>query len=113
MAALGAVGDEWPTAITNVVRKVRTKMLGNLRSRLERAVAEGELRPATDIEHLSRFYLSVFEGMAIQARDGASRAELRRGGRGSHGGLAGRKRRRGQNNSVWRSPQHDTWSCPA
>jgi AcrR family transcriptional regulator len=77
MAALGAVGDEWPTAIANVVRKVRTKMLGNLRSRLEKAVAEGELPPATDIEHLSRFYLSVFEGMAIQARDGASRAELR------------------------------------
>jgi AcrR family transcriptional regulator len=77
MAALGAVGDEWPTAIANVVRKVRTQMLGNLRSRLEKAVAEGELPHSTAIEHLSRFYLSVFEGMAIQARDGASRAQLR------------------------------------
>ena len=77
MAALGAVGDEWPTAIANVVRKVRTQMLGNLRSRLEKAVAEGELPQSTAIEHLSRFYLSVFEGMAIQARDGASRAQLR------------------------------------
>jgi AcrR family transcriptional regulator len=77
MAALGAVGDEWPTAIANVVRKVRTKMLGNLRSRLEAALGEGELPPSTDTDHLSRFYLSVFEGMAIQARDGASRAELR------------------------------------
>jgi AcrR family transcriptional regulator len=76
MAALGAIGDEWPTAIANVVRKVRTKMLGNLRSRLERAVGEGELPNSADIEQLSRFYLSVFEGMAIQARDGASRAEL-------------------------------------
>ena len=77
MAALGAVGDEWPTAIADVVRKVRTQMLGNLRSRLERAVADGELAVSTDVERLSRFYLSVFEGMAIQARDGASRAELR------------------------------------
>jgi AcrR family transcriptional regulator len=77
MAALGAIGDEWPTAIASVVRKVRTKMLGNLRSRLERAVGEGELPDSADIEQLSRFYLSVFEGMAIQARDGASRAELR------------------------------------
>lgn len=77
MAALGAVGDEWPTAIASVVRKVRTQMLGNLRSRLERAVADGELAVSTDVERLSRFYLSVFEGMAIQARDGASRAELR------------------------------------
>jgi len=77
MAALGAVGDEWPPAIVNVVRKVRLKMLGNLRARLEAAVAEGELPASTDIDHLSRFYLGVFEGMAIQARDGASRAELR------------------------------------
>jgi len=77
MAALGAVGDEWPPAITNVVRKVRLKMLSNLRSRLEAAVSDGELPASTDIDRLSRFYLSVFEGMAIQARDGASRAELR------------------------------------
>jgi AcrR family transcriptional regulator len=77
MAALAAVGDEWPPAIANVVRKVRLKMLGNLRSRLEAAVAEGELPASTAIDHLSRFYLSVYEGMAIQARDGASRAELR------------------------------------
>ncbi len=77
MATLAAVGDEWPAAIANVVRKVRLTMLGNLRSRLEAAVAEGELPASTNIEHLSRFYLSVFEGMAIQARDGASRAELR------------------------------------
>jgi AcrR family transcriptional regulator len=77
MAALGAVGDEWPAAIANVVKKVRITMLSNLRSRLETAVAEGELPAATDIDHLSRFYLSVFEGMAIQARDGASRADLR------------------------------------
>jgi AcrR family transcriptional regulator len=77
MAALGAVGDEWPPAIVNVVREVRLKMLENLRSRLEAAVLEGELPASTDVDCLSRFYLSVFEGMAIQARDGASGAELR------------------------------------
>ncbi len=77
MAALAAVGDELPPAITAVARKVRLKMLGSLRSRLAAAVAEGELPAATDIDRLSRFYFSVFEGMAIQARDGASRAQLR------------------------------------
>ncbi len=77
MAALGAVGDEWPAAIANVVRKVRVQMLNHLRTRLSAAVAEGELPASTDTDRLSRFYLSVFEGMAIQARDGASRAELR------------------------------------
>jgi AcrR family transcriptional regulator len=77
MAMLSAVGDEWPAAITDVVRKVRLEVLNQLRARLKAAVAEGELAAATDIDGLSRFYLGVFQGMAIQARDGASRAELR------------------------------------
>ena len=41
------------------------------------AVANGELPPTTDIEGLSRFYLSVYQGMAVQARDGAGARELR------------------------------------
>ncbi len=77
MAMLAAVSDEWPTAIVRVVKTVRLEMLGMLRSRLENAVARGELLASTDIDGLSRFYLSVFQGMAIQARDGATQAELR------------------------------------
>jgi len=77
MATLAAVGDEWPAAIARVIKKVRLEMLGMLRSRLETAVAKGELPASTDIDGLSRFYLSVFQGMAIQAQDGATRAELR------------------------------------
>jgi AcrR family transcriptional regulator len=77
MAALAAVADEWPTAITRVVKKVRLEMLGMLRSRLQTAVGKGELPVSTDIDGLSRFYLSVYQGMAIQARDGATREELR------------------------------------
>jgi hypothetical protein len=45
--------------------------------RPETAVAEGELPASADIDGLSRFYLGVFQGMAIQARDGATKAELR------------------------------------
>jgi AcrR family transcriptional regulator len=77
MALLAAVGDEWPATIVRVVKKVRLEMLGTLRSRLETAVAKGELRASTDIDGLSRFYLSVFQGMAVQAKDGATQAELR------------------------------------
>jgi AcrR family transcriptional regulator len=77
MATLAAVGDEWPAAIADVVGEVRLTMLGYLRSRLTTAVAEGELAASTDIDGLSRFYLGVFQGMAIQARDGATQAELR------------------------------------
>lgn len=77
MAVLAAVGDEWPAAVTRVAKKVRLDMLDTLRARVEAAVAERELPPSTDVDGLSRFYLSVFEGMAIQARDGATEAELR------------------------------------
>ena len=77
MAMLAAVSDEWPAAIAEVARKVRLDMLNMVQSRLETGVANGELPASTDIDRLSRFYLGVFQGMAIQARDGASQAELR------------------------------------
>jgi AcrR family transcriptional regulator len=77
MATLAAVSDEWPAGIADVVRKIRVEMLGRLRSRLQAGVANGELPPTTDIDALSRFYLSVYQGMAVQARDGAAAAELR------------------------------------
>jgi AcrR family transcriptional regulator len=77
MATLAAVADEWPASIARVVRKVRLDMLGRLRARLENAVADGELPAVTDVDGLSRFYLSVYQGMAVQARDGAAPAELR------------------------------------
>jgi len=77
MAVLAAVSDEWPAPIAREIRKVRLDMLGSLRARLEAAVANGELAATTDIEALSRFYLSVFQGMAIQAKDGATPAQLK------------------------------------
>jgi AcrR family transcriptional regulator len=77
MAMLGAVSDDWPAPVVRVVRKVRLEMLNMLRSRLEAALAEGELPASTDVGGLSRFYLGVLLGMAIQSRDGATRAELK------------------------------------
>jgi hypothetical protein len=77
MVAMGAISDEWPATIAREVRKVRLELLDNLRARLDAAVASGELPAATDVNALSRFYLSVFQGMAIQAKDGATQAELR------------------------------------
>ncbi len=77
MAALAAVSDEWPAGIAEAVGKIRMIMLGRLRSRLEAGVTDGELPTTTDIDALSRFYFSVYQGMAVQARDGAGPAELR------------------------------------
>ncbi len=77
MPTLAAIGDEWPTAVAEVVKAVRLEMLNLLRSRLGAAMAERELSSSTDVDRLSRFYLGVYQGMAVQARDGATAADLR------------------------------------
>jgi len=76
MAVLAAVSDEWPAPIVRAAKKVRLEMLSRLRSRLETARTEGELPTSTDVDGLSRFYLGVFEGMAVQARDGVAQPDL-------------------------------------
>jgi TetR/AcrR family transcriptional regulator, copper-responsive repressor len=48
-----------------------------IRARIERAVQDGELPPETDAAALASFYMTVIEGMSIQARDGAARKRLR------------------------------------
>jgi len=77
MATLAAIGDEWPAAVARVVRKHRLDMLDTLRARLATAVTDGELPAATNVDGLSRFYLGVFQGMVIQARDGGTEADLK------------------------------------
>lgn len=75
MAMLAAVGDEWPASIEEDVKNLRLEALRRFRVRLAAGAAAGELAPA-DADRLSRFYLGIFQGMAIQARDGATSAEL-------------------------------------
>ncbi|MEW6438837.1 MAG: TetR/AcrR family transcriptional regulator [Pseudomonadota bacterium] len=77
MAMLGAIGDEWPAPIAEDIKNARLESLRMFRARLESAVAQGELSTTTDIDRLSRFFLSVFQGMSIQARDGATPADLK------------------------------------
>lgn len=77
MVMLGGACDEWPEAVVETVRRMRVTTLGLIRDRLEAGAAAGEFPPGTDLDRLSRLYLSVCEGMAIQARDGASVEELR------------------------------------
>ena len=54
----------------------RRRAEANLKARIERGLAEGELPPRTDCAALAKFYATVIEGMAVQARDGASRKSL-------------------------------------
>jgi AcrR family transcriptional regulator len=49
-----------------------------VRRRFERALADGDLPADSAPADLARYVLTVLRGMAVQAADGASRAELRR-----------------------------------
>ncbi len=71
-----AAGDGCAESIAKTVKTARHGGLKAFRSGIKRAVASGELSRSTNVDQLSRFYLGVVQGMAIQARDGATRAEL-------------------------------------
>jgi hypothetical protein len=47
-------------------------LLDECLARLERAVKEGELPASTDTRAVASFYITVLNGLALQARDGAS-----------------------------------------
>lgn len=59
------------------LRGMRANGRGWLVDRLEKGVAEGDLRPDTDVKALARFVQSLVQGIAVQAADGASTAALR------------------------------------
>lgn len=76
MVALSSVGSEGHPELGELVRSARAVTLERLLTRLDRAVAEGEILASTDLHALARFVQTVQNGMSILARDGASRAEL-------------------------------------
>lgn len=76
MVTLATVGSDGHAELDDLMRATRGGAFDVLLSRLERAVAEGELPESLDIAQLARFLQTVQSGMAIRARDGAERAEL-------------------------------------
>jgi AcrR family transcriptional regulator len=76
MATLSAAGGEGHAELGELVRSTRAIAFRRLEERFRRAVAEGELTAAVDIAGLARFVMAVQGGLSLQARDGASRAEL-------------------------------------
>jgi AcrR family transcriptional regulator len=47
-----------------------------LKARIDRGAREGELPPGADTAALTDFYMTVFQGMSVQARDGATHKSL-------------------------------------
>lgn len=76
MVALSSVGSQGHEQLGELVRRARENGLVRLKTRLARAVAEGEIPAGVDCHALARFVQTVQVGMSIIARDGASRDEL-------------------------------------
>ncbi|USI73428.1 TetR/AcrR family transcriptional regulator [Sphingomonas morindae] len=76
MVNLGMVGSEGHEALAAEMRDARGAAFDMLRARLAEAVASGELPPRLDVAAVARFIQTVQSGMAIRARDGATRGEL-------------------------------------
>lgn len=77
MVTLSAVGSEGHPELGNLVRSARASTFDRVKTRLEQAVAEGEISTSTDINALARYVQTVQNGMSILARDGVCCEELR------------------------------------
>lgn len=64
--------------IAQELQQRRAATQGAIRERLERAKVEGDLAADADPADLARYVFTLIEGLAAQARDGATRVELRR-----------------------------------
>jgi hypothetical protein len=62
--------------VEDFLREQRALREKSLRQRLRRGIAEGDLPASADVNGLVSFYTSILDGMAIRARDGASRKAL-------------------------------------
>lgn len=76
MVTLGMIGGDEHVELRDVLRSARDSAYHILVSRLEEAVQDGELPKSFDVAQLARYVHTVQSGMAIKARDGASREEL-------------------------------------
>jgi AcrR family transcriptional regulator len=63
-------------AIGEYLRDLRRERDAVIRERLQRGVREGDLSGNVDLDALTFFYVTILDGLALQARDDASRATL-------------------------------------
>ncbi len=64
-------------SVQDYLRLLRGRRRKLIEQRLARGVEEGELPTSLDLKALASFYTTVIDGLAIQARDGASRESLK------------------------------------
>ncbi|RMI35641.1 TetR/AcrR family transcriptional regulator [Nocardia stercoris] len=72
MAARTGVGADVQQYLAGIRRGMQTAIA----DRLRRAIIEGDLPETATVDAMAAFYTTVQQGMSIQARDGATRADL-------------------------------------
>ena len=73
-APTGAVENH---GVREFLAGLRRGMLAEIRDRLARGVADGDLAVSqASLDAIARYYTTVVQGLSVQARDGASRADL-------------------------------------
>jgi AcrR family transcriptional regulator len=73
-APTGAVENH---TVREFLADLRRDMHTTIKDRLARAVTDGDLTaPPASLDAIARYYTTVVQGLSIQARDGATRADL-------------------------------------
>ena len=73
-APTGAVENR---VIQEFLAELRRGQFEAIRDRLARGVSDGDLTaPSARLDAIARYYATVVQGLSVQARDGATRAEL-------------------------------------
>jgi len=65
--------DDSGDQVRRELEAIRMRNISELVEVLREAVKTGEISPSADIDGIARFYVTVQQGMSIQARDGASK----------------------------------------
>jgi len=62
--------------VQTALTKRRAASIANVKARIQHGIDNGELPPGTDAKTLSNFYSTIYQGMSMQAKDGATRTSL-------------------------------------
>jgi len=68
--------DDATNPLALLGRELRAASVMMVEDRLRRGIADGQVTEASDVQDWARYIGSVVQGMSIQARDGASSADL-------------------------------------
>lgn len=91
-----AVGTPDSAEVRDLLRRQRQGALNAMAARIRRGIKEGDVPAGTDPRRVATFYATVLQGLSIQARDGARRADLQAvvdGAMTAWDGLMGQRRR--------------------